>query len=931
MTTAGAIVLSEKAPRRSRRRDTALAALLYALLAVLAFGRSFVGDRIFVPMHTDRFEPWRSGTSKERQEEIAKDEYTAASDKLISFRADDAITMAAMREGRLALWNPTNACGVPYLAQGLYGFFYPPHWIWRWMSPERSYGILAAFHHFLAAFFTFLFVRRIGARFHGAWFAGLAFAGSTCLLARAHYYQYIESVCWVPLGLLCVESWLRDKSLAALSGLALTMALILLVGWPQMAAFAGFLFFLSALVRSIAVELKTPPLKILGAALVVLALFLAVRNSVPDVLWLYAAYPATTLAIVIVAGKDRKSFFATLGGVAIALGIGALIAAVQYLPAAEWMRSDGSRSASAPELLAANGMRPGFLLELVAPGIFGRPWDAQMETVANFLRYYALSVEDLVATGGAAQGYGNPVENASYLGLLAILLLPLGLLVRSPRRIFLALALLWYLGFALGAKALVYPAYFAGFFVGTDPRRALVFAAFAASCLAGLGLSHSVSNRRRPLVPIALLLFVVFAFGSRVYGFGDSGLFTRLCDHIHAIAAAFKIDYDTATEGVARGYFTNLAETRWYRLLGIGIASGIALVALMAGKRRSARKGAALACLVLTIDCGVNALPFLATQPADRYLASHPLIDHLRNTIGTQSRLARFGAAEMLPPTEVVLSPNLAGCFGLRDAWCYTVSPPRRIERLADALRYGAPLPAIDKDHPSLVGSVFLKLLTRAPQLASRTLDLFAVASILGRGEPPQDLPAGVTLDATFGDCYVLKNANALPRVFVVGAAETMKDAEPDAVASRVLDPAFDPHGTVLLEEDLAPPPAGSGALPTARLVRDDFEQLEIELAGGGSRGGYLVVLDTYAPGWEATVDGAPSRVVRGDYAFRAMSIPPGARRVVMNYAPKSVKIGKIVSCGGMALALLLCLVGLVRGSRPRVARIQNRVIVADT
>ncbi|HEY67749.1 MAG TPA: YfhO family protein, partial [Thermoflexia bacterium] len=67
------------------------------------------------------------------------------------------------------------------------------------------------------------------------------------------------------------------------------------------------------------------------------------------------------------------------------------------------------------------------------------------------------------------------------------------------------------------------------------------------------------------------------------------------------------------------------------------------------------------------------------------------------------------------------------------------------------------------------------------------------------------------------------------------------------------------------------------------------------------SEGGLLVFSEIYYPGWRATIDGDPARLVRADYVLRALCVPPGEHRIVLVYDPPLLKIGLAVT----SLALL--------------------------
>jgi len=71
---------------------------------------------------------------------------------------------------------------------------------------------------------------------------------------------------------------------------------------------------------------------------------------------------------------------------------------------------------------------------------------------------------------------------------------------------------------------------------------------------------------------------------------------------------------------------------------------------------------------------------------------------------------------------------------------------------------------------------------------------------------------------------------------------------------------------------------------------------------------GYLVLSDTWYPGWRATVNGEPADILRANYAFRAVWLEAGERVVEMTYHPASALAGGAVSLA----ALFLLSVGLL-------------------
>ncbi len=125
----------------------------------------------------------------------------------------------------------------------------------------------------------------------------------------------------------------------------------------------------------------------------------------------------------------------------------------------------------------------------------------------------------------------------------------------------------------------------------------------------------------------------------------------------------------------------------------------------------------------------------------------------------------------------------------------------------------------------------------------------------------------------------------------------------PETAVATALSARLDP-GRVAVVETVAPA-AGGAAMPpgTVRLLSRRPSRLELATDAPGDR--VLVVLDAYARGWTATVDGAPAPVFRADAAFRGVHVPAGAHRVELAYRPPGLWEGLGVSAAGL-LALVL-------------------------
>ena len=74
-------------------------------------------------------------------------------------------------------------------------------------------------------------------------------------------------------------------------------------------------------------------------------------------------------------------------------------------------------------------------------------------------------------------------------------------------------------------------------------------------------------------------------------------------------------------------------------------------------------------------------------------------------------------------------------------------------------------------------------------------------------------------------------------------------------------------------------------------------------------QGGYLLLADTYYPGWHATVDGVETTLYRANIALRAIWLPPGARTVEFTYGAIQFFRGLKLAALGASLLLLWLLV----------------------
>jgi uncharacterized membrane protein YfhO len=92
--------------------------------------------------------------------------------------------------------------------------------------------------------------------------------------------------------------------------------------------------------------------------------------------------------------------------------------------------------------------------------------------------------------------------------------------------------------------------------------------------------------------------------------------------------------------------------------------------------------------------------------------------------------------------------------------------------------------------------------------------------------------------------------------------------------------------------------------------------QVKIEVAL--DQDGYLVLSDTYYPGWRAYVDGEEKEILRANYAFRAVPLESGRHTVLFKYDPLSFKVGLAISLATWGAIVLALVVSSLQRHKPR-------------
>lgn len=162
----------------------------------------------------------------------------------------------------------------------------------------------------------------------------------------------------------------------------------------------------------------------------------------------------------------------------------------------------------------------------------------------------------------------------------------------------------------------------------------------------------------------------------------------------------------------------------------------------------------------------------------------------------------------------------------------------------------------------------------------------------------------GPNLKEVFADkvTAVLENQNSLPRAYITKEAVKASDEQ---MLEALISPDYPVRDTSLTDgfelKSSDPEPI------QAKAEYREITNSKVQVKTSSNQDGYLVVLDTFYPGWKAYIDGHETPIYRTNYNFRGVKVPSGEHTAEFIYMPQSLIVGAIVS----AISLLIVLGGL--------------------
>ena len=271
--------------------------------------------------------------------------------------------------------------------------------------------------------------------------------------------------------------------------------------------------------------------------------------------------------------------------------------------------------------------------------------------------------------------------------------------------------------------------------------------------------------------------------------------------------------------------------------------------------------------------------------------------------VGSSSQVMKTIARTGSPKLVLVLvdKSNRVDWFGDR-------IDPAKLFAVDGTVDQGFSVPLPDSDYAG--GTVHLKVVDGLKELSD-----YVLAAV------PQKEQTGIThfklVKEFANNVRIYENLGALPRVYIVPSVIDAS-GESDALAA-ISNPDFDYHNFVVLEgrapfaANASKPSSAASALSRSKesssgsaqshskesspgagitALKTTHGALEVSTSYSRDRPGYLVLTDSFYPGWNAYLDGKPVPIYRANYMFRGIDAPAGNHAVVFKYEPASFMIG---------------------------------------
>ncbi len=456
-----------------------------------------------------------------------------------------------------------------------------------------------------------------------------------------------------------------------------------------------------------------------------------------------------------------------------------------------------------------------------------------------------------------------------YIGLGSILFSLVACLFDvSKKRVFIFFLLIVGLLISMGRNLFLYPLmyrFLPGFGLSRYPIKFFFLVAFSIAILAGIGIDSYKRNLK---------------YG----GFARILLFLGLVASFLYLILELNLKEMSRPESISEFIFVNLFNLK--RQLGL-----FSLLSLLFFLGLKGRKNFILGMIVFisTVDLFTTNQNLYINQKSADFLRPSENIEFIRSKSG----LFRIFTSPLTSSQNTFVPERdyIAGMENLKERF---VSNRMMSFGIYDANGYGS---IYRKRHQRLVESIMKQ---RLPD-ESNLLSLLNVRYVIS---PKVFEAEGFKLVKEGGAANIYENLKYLPRAFLAEEAVILKDEK--EILKQLMSKGFDPRKKVIIEEvggRSSEVEASPFASEYAEVVKYEPEEVIIEAEVNSPK--FLVLSDSFYPGWKVYVDGKIDKIYRAYYILRAVYLKQGIHKIRFIYSPFSFKIGVVITLVTIVIIIL--------------------------
>ena len=764
-------------------------------------------------------------------------------------------SITLFKKGVIPLWNPYILCGFPQLAALQTSVLYPPNiFFFSLFPPVIAFNLTVLFHFSLAGLFTYLYMRELKSSTTSALFSGVAYMFCGFLVIWVKNTNVQHSLAWLPFILFLLEKIKNEKKFIYVILGSFSFAMLILAGYPQILTYTTM------------------------------------------VILFYIAY------ITLLAKKDR--FVILLYGILI-LVLGSLLGSIQLIPTKELVDlSIRAKITSDIPRVSFSSFKLSYLITFLFPYFFGSP-------NPGFYPAYNVLIKNLF------------FKAVGYIGILPLLFTFTALLKRKDEEyivlFWVSISLLAFL-LAMGNNTPLFPIicqipFLNRFF---NLSLSMCIPDFAIAILGGLGLEYLISGRRidirrKSAVFLIIALSLIVAIECLILG--------------KAITGEMGHSYREKL-----GEILVITNPAIYMPILFMILAGIIYWFLSVRPRN--RTGHVILIVILFADLFFfGHFLYQHSVKVDEFIhkdKNPPIFKFFRETESDPNNYRVFPVISHLGQIKSYdfVCPNLNILFPIstivnRDPLFFKGHAKLLNARKNGTLR--TPLHLAESNR--IISLLNVKYLIVNPKQVTGIESMKAKTSMNNHSTLPPfwgDLKSDeqkkeyVSLyervfTSTSGTS-IFKNRNVLPRAFLVAKVIPVKNFDAAYHILRDEKEQFDPSQEALVELKGREPFTN---LTPGKATLISYKNSEVVIKTQSPGQSFLILSDTYYPGWKAFIDGRETTIYKTNGIVRGTFVSPGTHLVRFVYSPLSFKIGALVSISTL-IPLILLSIFLVRSQMVR-------------